>query len=100
MTRTLLRAPSAWLPFAMSFIALAMILVYVMAFGVTRNEDEGAPARLFQLLMVIDAAVIAVFAARWLPRAPGWAATVLSMQVLAACLPIVAIVVLEGQVSI
>jgi hypothetical protein len=92
----LLRMPSAWLPIVASIAALALIAVYVAAFGVVRNEDEGAPARIFQLLMVAQAIAIGYFAVRWVPEAPRPAVAIVALQVAVAAVPIVAIMVLEA----
>jgi peptidoglycan/LPS O-acetylase OafA/YrhL len=91
----MLRKPSALLPIALSLAALALIVVYVALFGVVRSEDEGVPARLFQLLMVGQALAVAIFAVRWIPRAPRPAIGVVALQVLAVAVPIVSIVLLE-----
>lgn len=67
---TLLKRPSAFLPLAMSCAALALVVGLVALFGLVRQEDEGAAARLFQLLLVAQLPIIAFFAITWLPRAP------------------------------
>lgn len=95
MVMRLLRRPSAWAPMLLSVAALALILGYVAAFGVTRAEDEGTAARAFQLLMVAVAAGIAFFAVRWLPRVPVAAAQVLALQLVVAAIPFVTILLLE-----
>lgn len=87
-----LRAGSAWLPLAFAAAALALLGGYlltgphapnlVIENGVTR-EDEGAAARLWQLLMLAQGLAIAVFAIRWLPRSPRKATIVLGLQGLA-----------------
>jgi hypothetical protein len=94
----LIRQPSGFVPILMSLVALAMIAGYVVAFGATsaRGQDEGTAARLFQLLMAAQLPIIAWFAIRWLPRAPAQALAVLALQAVAALVPIVTIVVLEG----
>jgi hypothetical protein len=81
---TLLRKPSGFLPVLMSAGALAMIAWYVGAHGVVRQVDEGAQARLWQLLMAAQMPVIIYFALRWLPRAPRPALIVLALQLGAA----------------
>lgn len=88
------KKPSAWLPVALSFGALTFVLVYVALFGIVRTEDEGTPAHIFQLLMVLQALIVAVFAIKWLPRAPKQAAIVLMLQVVIAVVPIATIVLL------
>ena len=94
--RTLLRTPTAFVPLLLSAVALALVLVWVALFGVVRNADEGAPARLFQLLMGLQLLIIAAFAVEWLPRAPRPALLVLALQLGAALLPLATIIVLES----
>jgi len=94
--RTLLRSPTAFVPLLLSAVALALVLVWVALFGVARNADEGAPARLFQLLMGLQLLIIAAFAVEWLPRAPRPALLVLALQLGAALLPLATIIVLES----
>jgi len=75
----------------MSIAALSLVLTHVAIFGVVRQADEGAAAHLWQLLMAGQIPVIAVFAAKWLPRTPGPALLVLGLQavgVLAAAAPV------------
>ena len=76
----ILRQPSAFLPLAMSFVALAMVLVYVALFGVAREPDEGTAAHLWQLLMAGQLPIVACFAIKWLPQAPRSALPVLALQ--------------------
>jgi len=80
---TLLKSPSAFVPVFMSLLALTVVLVSVMLFGVAHEADEGASAHLWQLLMAGQLPVVAFFALWWLPRAPRPAFTVLALQVLA-----------------
>jgi hypothetical protein len=51
MNFSILKKPSAFLPLAMSFAALATVLVHVAIFGVARQADEGAAAHIWQILM-------------------------------------------------
>ena len=86
-----LKRPTALIPLAMSIAALSLVLGHIAIFGVARQADEGAAAHLWQLLIAGQIPVIAVFAAKWLPRAPGPALLVLVLQavaVLAAVAPI------------
>jgi heme A synthase len=96
---SLLRKPSAFAPLAMSLAALALIAVVVATAGNAAPEaaphDERAPARLFQLLMLLQIPVGAVFAAKWLPRAPRPALRVLFLQASAALLAIATIMWFE-----
>ena len=83
MNLSLLKRPSAFVPVAMSLMALALLVGYVALYGVQSNNpphDEGAAAHLFQFLMVLQAPIVLFFAAKWLPRAPAQALTVLVVQ--------------------
>lgn len=95
---SLLRRPSAFAPLAMSLAALALIATVLATTGNAAQgapHDEGAPARLFQLLILLQLPISAVFAASWLPRAPRSASLVLLLQGGAALLAIATIVWLE-----
>ena len=89
--RKMMERPSAFLPVAMSLVALALVIVHVAMFGAAREPDEGTAAHLWQLLMAAQVPIIAFFAATWLPRSPRPAARVLALQavaVLAALAPV------------
>jgi len=61
--RTLLRRPSAFLPLALSLAALGLVVWFVASFGVVRGvHDEGAAARIFQVLMVAQLPIVGYFA--------------------------------------
>jgi hypothetical protein len=86
-----LRQPSAYLPVAMSLVALALVLGYVAIFGVAHEADEGAAAHIWQLLMVLQVPIIALFAIKYFPQQPRQALLVLALQIvaaLAACAPV------------
>jgi hypothetical protein len=80
----ILRRPSAFLPIAMSLLALAIVLFNIAIYGPAREPDEGTPAHLWQLLMVGQVPIVLFFAIRWLPQAPRSALLVLAIQVIAA----------------
>jgi hypothetical protein len=80
MNLALLKQPSAFIPIAMSFAALVVVVSHVVRFGVTREADEGAAAHLWQLLMAGQVPVIAFFAIRWLERRPRQALLILALQ--------------------
>ena len=96
MSTPLLKQPSAILPILISLAALAMILGYVALYGVTRQHDEAAPARIFQLLMVAQIPIVLFFAMRWLPQAPKQALLVLGLQAAAWIVPVATILFLES----
>ena len=81
---TMMKQPSAFLPVAMSFAALATVLSHVAMFGVVRETDEGTAAHIFQLLMAAQVPIVAFFAIKWLPRAPRQALPILALQAAAA----------------
>jgi hypothetical protein len=80
----LLKQPSAFVPVAMSFAALGIVLVHIIMSGTARQADEGTAAHLWQLLMAAQIPVIAFFAIRWLPQSPLSALLVLVLQGVAA----------------
>jgi len=83
MNLSTFREPSAWLPIAMSLVALAVLFGSVLIAGTAREPDEGAAAHLWQLLMVGQVPVIVWFVVRWLPKGPRQAMVVLAVQVAA-----------------
>ena len=92
---TLLRQPSGWLPLAMSATALALVVGTLVTGVVTRGEDEGTAARLFQLLLAAQMPIVTWFAASWLPRAPRPALIVLGLQVGAGVVALAPVIILE-----
>jgi len=79
-----LKRLSAWLPIAMSLVALTVVLGHIALFGATREADEGAAAHVWQLLMAAQVPIVSFFAFRWLPRRPRQALWVIALQALAA----------------
>jgi hypothetical protein len=91
MNLSTLKTPSAFLPLAMSFAALATVLVHVAMFGIAREADEGTAAHVWQILMAAQIPIVAFFAIKWLPRTPRQALLVLALQggaALAALAPV------------
>src|SRR3989304_6442394 len=76
----MMKEPSAFLPVAMSFAALVVVLGHVAVFGVVREADEGTAAHIWQLLMAGEGPLVAFFAIKWLPQAPRQALQVLALQ--------------------
>lgn len=74
------RHPSAFLPIAMSLLAVAVILIHIARFGIARQADEGTSAHLWQLLMGLQVPIVAFFAIKWLPQSPRSALFVLTLQ--------------------
>jgi hypothetical protein len=95
--RTLLRRPSAFLPLGMSLAAVGLVLWFVASFGVVRGaHDEGAAARIFQVLMAAQIPIVGYFGLTWVPRAPRSAGAILGLQLGAALAAIIAVVLLES----
>lgn len=92
----LFKQPSAWTPLVMSLAAFAMIVGYVALFGIVRHQDEGAPARIFQLLMLAQLPIAVYFAFKWLPRRPAQTLVVLALQTVAWIIPIMTAIWLES----
>ncbi len=87
----MMKRPSAFVPVAMSLVALALLLGDIAIFGVVHEADEGAVAHIWQLLMAGQLPVLAFFAIRWVPRAPRQTLGVLALQagaVLASMAPV------------
>jgi DNA-binding CsgD family transcriptional regulator len=78
--KAILKNPTAFLPLAMSFSALATVLIYVAMFGTARPADENAAAHIWQILMAGQIPIIVFFAIKWLPRSPKQALLVLALQ--------------------
>jgi hypothetical protein len=86
-----IRQPSAFLPVAMSLVALALVLAHIAIFGVVHEADEGTVAHIWQILMAVQIPIIAFFVARYLPQKPKQTLLVLALQIvaaLAACAPV------------
>ena len=87
--RSILQQPSAFVPLAMSLIALALVLNSVLrdlaTYGVIIHQaDEGTAAHIWQLLMAGEIPILAFFMVRWLPRAPRQTLSILALQITAA----------------
>jgi hypothetical protein len=80
----MLKKPSAFVPVVMSLAALTVVLAYVAILDTRREVDEGAAARLWQLLMAAQFPLLVFFAIRWLPRSPKKAMLVMALQASAA----------------
>ena len=81
----LLKRPSAFLPVLMSLGALATVAIALAILGTQgiHQPDEGTAAHVWQLLMAGQLPIVAVFAAKWLPREPKSAVAVLVLQAVA-----------------
>lgn len=86
-----LRQPSAFLPVAMSLVALILVSSHVALFGVVHEADEGAVAHIWQILMAVQVPIMAFFAIKYVPQKPKQALLVLALQIVAAliaCSPV------------
>jgi hypothetical protein len=81
---SIMKKPSAFLPVAMSFTVLAVMLVHGAMTGFVPEADEGTAAHIFQILMPAQIPIIAFFAIKWLPQNPKQALMVLALQICAA----------------
>ena len=93
--KVILRNPSAFLPLAMSFGALATVLLYVAMFGPARQADEGTAAHIWQILMAGQVPIIVFFIIKWLPRTPKQALLVLVLQGSAALMALAPVYLLK-----
>jgi len=69
---------------AMSFGALATVLIQLALHGPAPQADEGAAAHIWQLLMAVQVPIVLFFAIKWVPQSPKQAARILAVQVGAA----------------
>jgi hypothetical protein len=83
-TSALIKQPSAFVPVAMSLAALTTVLLRIALVGTAPEPDEGTAAHIWQLLMAVQLPIVALFAIKWLPRAPRRALLVLGIQASAA----------------
>lgn len=79
-----LKLPSAWIPLAMSSLAVAVVIAHIGMYGVAREADEGAATHVWQALMILQIPIVAYFAYRWLPGHLKQGLQVLMLQVCAA----------------
>ena len=86
-----IRQPSAFLPVAMSLVALALVLGHIALFGVAHEADEGVAAHIWQILMAVQVPIIAFFAIKYLLQRPKQVLLILALQIVAAliaCTPV------------
>jgi DNA-binding CsgD family transcriptional regulator len=93
--KAILKVPSAFLPLAMSFGALATVLIYVAIFGPAPQADEGTAAHIWQILMAGQIPIIVFFTIKWLPRTPKQALLVLVLQGSAALMALAPVYLLK-----
>jgi hypothetical protein len=81
---TILKHPSAFLPVAMSLVALATVLLFIALHGTAPQADEGAAAHIWQVLMAAQVPIVLFFAIKWVPQTPRQALLILALQLGAA----------------
>lgn len=96
---SLLKQPGAIIPLVMSCAAFLLIIAVLSTVGITYQEDEGTPARIFQLLIALQVPIIAFFALKWLPVSPRPTLVVLLLQIGAAALAVATIAWLESSMA-
>lgn len=79
-TKEMLRHPSAYLPLVISLGALGVVLAHLVVNGTAPQADEGAAARIWQLLMAAQVPILVGFSVKWLPHAPRQGAVALALQ--------------------
>ena len=94
---SLLKQPSALIPLLMSAAAFLLIIAVLSTAGGTHPRDEGAPARIFQLLILLQVPIVGFFALKWWPRSPRPASFVLLLQIGAVILAVATVVWLESH---
>jgi hypothetical protein len=89
------KRPSAFLPIAMSVIAVAVIIVHIAGSGTAPEKDEGTAAHLWQLLIAAQVPIVAFFIFKWIPQAPRATLSVLAAQIAMALLALAPIYFLK-----
>lgn len=91
---SLVRKPSAFIPFAMSFCAIAMI-AGALALGLAKSEaDESALAHIFRLLLIGQLPILLFFAGKWLALDWKPALGILALQLTAICAAVALVAIL------
>ena len=84
------------LPLAISLAALVLSNTVILAVGITQPEYEDPPARIIQILVLVQVALSIYFSVRLLPCCP-WPG-ILVLQVAAAHTAVATVVRLESSV--
>ena len=82
------------MPLVLSGGALAVVGVVITTFGTVRQQDEGAAAHLFQMLIVLQVPIALYFVFSWFPRCPRQSLVVLALQIAAALLACAPVLIL------
>jgi hypothetical protein len=95
LNAAIFRKASAWLPLAMSTLALLIVLGHVAMTPTVPQADEGPAAHLFQLLIAGQAPIVAFFAFKWMPRWPAPAMFVIAAQAAAALVALAPVAIFD-----
>jgi hypothetical protein len=95
MPYSMFRNASAAIPLGMSAGAFIMVLIHIISIGANPSADDGATAKLFQLLLAGQAPFVAFFALKWLPRMPSEAMLVIATQAAAALVALAPVVLFD-----
>ena len=95
MPYSMFRNPSAAIPLGMSAGAFITVLIHIITVGAGPTVDEGAAAKLFQILLAGQAPFVAFFALKWVPRMPSEAMLVIALQAAAALIALAPVVLLD-----
>jgi hypothetical protein len=95
LNASIFRNASAWIPLAMSTLALLIVLGHVAMASPVPPTDEGTAAHLFQLLIAGQAPFVAFFAFKWMPRSPAEAMFVIAAQAAAAMIALAPVAIFD-----
>lgn len=88
----IIKKPIAWLPIAISLLALTIMLIFIAMSGPpARQADEGTGAHLFQIWLTSELLMMTFFGFKYLPKEPKQALGILAIQIIAvvaACSPV------------
>ena len=82
------------MPLVISLIGISMVIGHAAIYGIVHKSDEGTAAHIFQILVVAQIPLVAIFTIKWLPRAPRKTLKVLALQVGAMLAAIVSVLLL------
>jgi len=97
--KSLFKQWSAVVPIVMSLASLGLVVYFFTFAGAARQEDEGTPAHVYQLLMMLELPIIGWFGLRWLPRRFKEALVVLAVQSGAWLAALVALFIAESGLN-
>jgi hypothetical protein len=80
----------------MSLAALSFLLIYAAVSGTAFHAEERWPARIFQVAMLLELPISALFAIRWQPKQPRQSLIILAAQAIAWIIPIATVLFLEN----